>query len=215
MRRLFLLIDEILRRRQKIEEFCADADCVLRINVRPAPRPLRVEGGEIPAGTPVLELHLWNEHLPHGDPSDSGLAWAVKGRGALVRSLAALAQHIEHRSELADVAAVFGITTLMSEKDARTAERVLARLGFAHASYRSSLGAFGDFWENLHVWFLYRTFRRSARAKPLFGLRRKMLWMSREDFLDRYAPRGARTERRGAAARGRGPVTGVAWRSIS
>jgi hypothetical protein len=215
MRRLFLLIDEILRRRQKIEEFSDDPDCLLRINVRPAPRPLPLASGVVPAGTEVLEIHLWNEHLPRAEASDSSLAWAVKGRAGLLRSLAALARHVEHRPELENVRAVFGITTLMSEKDAETAERMLARLGFSHAPYRSSLGAFGDFWQNLHVWFLYRAFRRSAPRKPLRGLRRKMLWMSKEDLLRRYARRGPKAERGEATLRAQSPVTGAAWRSTS
>jgi hypothetical protein len=200
MRGLFLLIDAILRRKQNIAAFWDDPGCVLRINLRAAPRPLPLDGNVVRPGTKVLELHLWNEHLPQVGASDSSLAWAVKGHAALVRSLAALAQHVEQRADLADVPAVFGITTFMSQKDAQTAERVLARLGFAQTAYRSSLGAFGDFWENLYAWFLYRTFRRSAPRKPLLGMRRKLLWMSKEELVRRYARRGSRP---GAARRPR------------
>jgi hypothetical protein len=215
MRRLILLIDGILRRRQKIEEFWDHPDCLLRISRRPAPCALPLRDGQIPAGAPLLEIHLWNEHLAHAEPADSSLAWGAKSGSALVRSLAALARHMERRADGADVAAVFGVTTFMSEKEAETAERLLARLGFAFAPYRSSLGAFGDFWENLHVWLLHRAFRHSVRRAPLFGLRRKMLWMSKEDLLYRYAPRGSRIEHRPAAARTRSSPTGAAWRSIS
>lgn len=215
MRRLFLLIDEILRRRQKIEEFSDDPDCVLRIKRCLAPRELARIAAEIPAGADVLELHLWNEHLPQGSPSGPGLSWAVKGRGAFVRSLERLAAHIDRRADLREVEAVFGVTTFMSERDARTAERVLGRLGFSQAPYRSSLGAFGDFWENLHVWFLYRTFRRGGRRKPLFGLRRRILWMSKQDLLRRYARHGVRAERRQGAAHATSAAADMAWRSIS
>jgi hypothetical protein len=212
MRRLFLFIDETLRRRQQIEEFCDDADCVLRIKRCRAPRSLPVERGAIPADAEVLELHLWNEHVPRRSASVSSLAWAAKGQRALVGSLAKLARHVEQRDELRNVTGIFGITTLMSPKDAATADRLLTRLGFAHAPYRSRFGAFGDFWENLHVWFLYRTFCRGSGRKPLSGLRRRILWMSKEDLLRRYPACGSRTDRQSAAGRARSPVT-VACRS--
>ncbi|HEU4618703.1 MAG TPA: hypothetical protein VFV10_11705 [Gammaproteobacteria bacterium] len=211
MRRLFLFIDERLRRRQNIEEFCDDPECMLRIKLCRADRTFALEKGEIRKGADVLELHLWNEHVPLR-AGRTGLAWAARSRRAFVTSLAKLARHVQQRPELRGVAGVIGITTFMSPREAEAAERVLERLGFAHAPY--SVGAFGDFWENLHVWFLHRTFCDGAGHKPLSGLTRRIMWMSSDDLLRRYAQLGSRPDRPRAPPRETGPV-GLEWRSIS
>lgn len=206
MRRLFLRIDEILRRRQNIEEFCSDADCVLRIKVCRAERSLPVENGVIEAGAPLLELHFWNEQLPRRQDGAPSISWAAKGLRALLRSFAMLARHVERSPELGPIAGVFGITTFMSPGDAETAGRLLTRLGFSYAPHRGSLGAFGDFWENLHVWFMNRTFAGGASRPRLSGLRRVQLWMSREEFLHRYGTAAAQSTGGGPARRGANAV---------
>lgn len=188
MRRLFRCIDEILRRRQDIREFWNDADCMFRISLRPAERALPLPEGEIPAGAQLLELHYWNEHLPPQPSGGPDLAWAAKCRRMLLATLVALAARLERSPELRSAAGVFGITTFLSPAEAETGKKLLARLGFCHAPYRSRLGAFGDFWENLYVWFLNRAYGGSSvRRRSVWELRRVLVWTSREELVRRYA----------------------------
>jgi hypothetical protein len=167
-----------------------------------AERSFPVENGVIEAGAPLLELHFWNEQVPRPQDGAPSISWAAQGLRALLSSFAKLARHLERSPELKPIAGVFGITTFMSPGDAETGGRLLTRLGFSYAPHRGSLGAFGDFWENLHVWFMYRTFAGGDSRRRLSGFRRVQMWMSREEFLHRYGTAAARTTRGGAARRG-------------
>lgn len=64
LRALVRALDAFLRRRKGVFEFCDDPDCRLRLQVAPAPNDLQLEDVTVPAGQPVLILHLRNESLP-------------------------------------------------------------------------------------------------------------------------------------------------------
>lgn len=188
MRRLVRAFDARQRRRLGIREFCDDPECLFRIRLARARRPLAVEGDEVPAGAEVLELHFWNEHFPALPPSSPDLAWAVQGRRMLIASLRKLALHLRDAPELRAVAAVIGVTVLFSPDEAVAPQNVLARLGFASAPYRSPLGRVGEFWENLYTWLVMWAFNGATpRRRHLSQLQRIEVWMSKEELVRRYA----------------------------
>jgi hypothetical protein len=118
----------------------------------------------------------------------------------LFASLVKLARHLEESPENRAVAGLVGITTFLSPEEAQTGQRLLSRLGFDFEPYRSPLGAFGDFWENVYVWFLNRTFGgKHVRRRSLGGLRRYLVWMPRKALVRRYAAETRRVRRGGAA----------------
>lgn len=188
MRRLVRTLDELQRRRLGIREFCDDPECLFRIRVARAERPLAVADGEVPAGAQVLELHFWNEHFPRLPPSGLDLAWAARGQHMLIASLRKLARHLRDAPDLRSVAAVIGVTVLISPGEASAPEKLLSRLGFASAPYRSPLGRIGEFWENLYTWLIMWTFNGTTlRLRHLSRLHRMEVWMSKEEFVRRYA----------------------------
>ncbi len=202
--RLFHAIDEHLRRQQNIVEFWNDPECVFRIRFCRAERVLPLEQGEIPAGAAMLELHYWNEHLPQPPDGGPDLMWAAKGRRMLMTSLAKLADWIERTPEARDIQGVFAITTFLSPREAQTGERLLARLGFRYEPFTS--GAFRDFWENVYVWFLNRTFGGGrVRKRSVRGLRRVLVWMARDDLVARFGARAPSVPRASKAATDVGP----------
>lgn len=197
MRKMIFALDRLLRRSQGIFEFWDDPNCIFRVNFTHLNRPLSVPEGHIPAGAKKLELHLWNENIPDIPESGLDLAWALGAYRKLQSSLRALGDELEKNSELVDVAAVGGVTSLFSPGDGSTWEDIFSGIGFTMAPHRNSLGPFGEFWEILYAWML--TWAYTPPNSPrlsLFRIRRTDFWMSKNDFLRRYADRNTEKDNR-------------------
>jgi hypothetical protein len=189
MRPLIRRFDALLSRAYGIFEFCDDGNCVLRLQIAQARRTLCLAGQEVRAGEPVLVLHLWNEHIPPLPQDGPDLAWAARMRRLFVQSLRAVAVQMRRDPRLARVRAVGGVTTLFSPDGRSGGAHFMQRLGFTILPYRSPLGRFGEFWENLYAWWLMWTFNvASLRHRRLLYLRRTELWMPADGFVSRYGP---------------------------
>jgi len=187
MRRIIRSFDGLLRRAYHIVEFCDDPTCLIRLRVRPAPYAIPLPDGRVPPGAPVLELHIWNEHIPPLPPDGPDAAWAARTWRLFVRSLHAVAHQMQRDPVLADVSAVGGVTALFPPSDQAGGGRLAKRLGFVVLPYRHRLGRFGEFWENLYSWAIMWAFNAaSLRRRHLLALRRTEVWMSATEFRRRY-----------------------------
>lgn len=193
LRRLIRLVDRRLRRRLGIREFCDDPECLFRIRIASAEPWLTALGAPVAPGERVLELHFWNERMPHLPAHGPDVAWAARGTRMLRKSLCLLAEHLCAAPDLEPIAAVVGVGALFSSGERPARQRLLARLGFvASAPRRAGLGRFREFWENVHASLLIWAFNgRSLRGRNLRSLRRVALWMSKEELLRRYGPPAA------------------------
>ncbi len=199
-------LDAILRRALGVFAFRDDEDCILRIRFTTAPHPLPLPEGTVPRGALVVELHLWNEHIPPLPPEGPNLAWAVRVRRMLIHSFRLLAAYLEAHPQGRDIRALGGVTVLLAPGGRPAGERLIRRLGFVVLPYHNPLGRFGEFWENLFTWWLMWTFNEaSLRHRQLLRLRRTEVWIGAKAFLRRYGgaavPRsaGATPEVPGAA----------------
>ncbi|UCC64000.1 MAG: hypothetical protein JSV36_02770 [Anaerolineae bacterium] len=94
---------------------------------------------------------------------------------------------MRHDPRLARVRAVGGASALFSPAERPGGVRLMQRLGFTVMPYHSPLGRFGEFWENFYSWWMMWTFNAvSLRYRRLIRLRRTEIWMSTQEFLDRY-----------------------------
>jgi hypothetical protein len=187
MRALVRHFDALLRWVYGVFEFCDDEDAILRLQVTRAPHALPLGGHAADAGEPVLALHLWNEHLPALPTAGPDLAWAARARRLLIWSLRAVARQMRHDPRLAGVRAVGGVTVLLSPAERPGGARLMQRLGFAVVPYYNPLGRFGEFWEDFYSWWIMWAFNAvSLRHRRLVHLRRVEVWMSAEEFLNRY-----------------------------
>jgi len=195
MRTLMRRIDALMLRVLGIFEFSDDPACVLRLQITQAPRSLHLNDCVVDAGEPVLELHLWNEHIPPLPPSGPDLAWATLMRRLLIRSFRALSEQMRCDSRLADVRAVGGVMSWLTIKGHPAGELLLRRLGFTVMPSHNPLGQFGEFWENLYSWLIMWAFNAaSLRNRQLWNMRRAEMWMSVEEFLSRYGMRATLPE---------------------
>jgi hypothetical protein len=192
LRRLILRFDGFQRRRLGVIEFCDDPDCVLRIRLARAARRLELGGSVIEAGEPILELHLWNERLPRVPPGSVSLAPSRAMYRAFVASLRLLARRMQADPQLARLRAVAGSSALFAIGRHPGGVHAMERLGFTVLPYRSSLGRFGEFWENFYSWWIIWAYNPgSLWGRPLLRLRRSELWMLTEEFMRCYAGRPA------------------------
>lgn len=61
------------------------------------------------------------------------------------------------------------------------------RLGLVVRPYRNRLGRFGEFRENLYAGFIMGTFNAaSLRGRRVLRFRRMDMWMTAEDFVQRF-----------------------------
>jgi hypothetical protein len=198
MRALTTWIDRHLRGRLDLVELGDGADCMFRVKPIPAPRPLPVPGGTIEPGTPILELHFWNENVPLITSGGPGVKWGARAARMLVHTFHVIADALETRPDFASAKAVGGATAIVFP-GAVGAEKLLERLGFEVTVYRHPKGRWAGFWENVHTWMIMWTFNpESLQGRAPHQLEKSECWMTREQFLERYGS-SARRRRQGGS----------------
>src|SRR5215475_13245603 len=72
-------LDRQLQRNGDVFCYSSDPQCVFRISLKRLAGTARlVDGVELPAGSAIVELHLWNEQLPIFAHDLSTLAWGLR-----------------------------------------------------------------------------------------------------------------------------------------
>jgi hypothetical protein len=181
-------LDRVLRRRYHVFEFTDDPGCIFRLSMENASYPITLPDKEIPKGAPVLNLHLWNEHVPSMPKDGPDMGWGIKMAKSVKYSFGLVAQEVRRNPELSNEQALGGDTILFSQTIPGEYDWLFTRLGFTIFPYhRPKLGRFGEFFENLYTWWLMRSFNLpSAHRRQLFHLERKTIWMSIEKLLSLY-----------------------------
>src|SRR6185437_17170231 len=97
-------IDRRLRARQGIFEFSTCPHCIFRVQLAASARRIALaDGTNLPADGRLIQLHLWNEHVPRFPARGPSISWARQIRSDLEMSLQALATFLGSRPSLADV----------------------------------------------------------------------------------------------------------------
>ena len=183
-------IDAVVRRGAGIVDFEHGTDALLRIGTARAKRGIKLsDGTTLRSGDPVLELHLWNEHLPRLPPGGATLRWAAAARRQLTRSLRRLAAHLQAEPELREVGALRIKPAFGTRKVARNLNWIVARHGFESvANHRASAPAVDvhRWFDSLWVWLLtWASNPRSLRGRRFWRTRQEF-WISRARFIALY-----------------------------
>lgn len=185
---LMSALDRFLRWKDGVFELSHE-DCILRIRLIEARRIVVLPEGQISAGAKVVGLHLWNERIPPLPGAGLDMVWAGKLHRRVTASCRLLARHLLEDPRFAGVQGLTGTTVLFFPGDRSAAERLFTRLGFIATPYQSSLGSFGEFWENVYSWMIMRASK--AATRPPWQLRRTEVWISADEFIRRHSARGA------------------------
>jgi hypothetical protein len=191
LRALVRRLDDALRRLYGVREFSDRPDCLLRIAIGRALDGIRLaDGSEIPRGSAIIELHLWNEHLSTLLSSrGNNLGWANALRRRVDASLGELADCIASDPFFAGVNALRARIVLVSRRRLPKLIRVARAFGFETVA-SDAPEPFGTrvhgFWENFFIRALVWTFNPTALRRA--GLRRVRceVWIPRDALLARY-----------------------------
>lgn len=123
-------LDGWLRRRQAVFEYTDREDCIFRAQTLTADRAVALgDGTRIRPGDLLLNIHLWNEHIPPAS-GDRDVSWARTISHRLAASLCELERAVERRPELRGTVAVVADMALGTEGRGEQIVRMSRRYGF-------------------------------------------------------------------------------------
>ncbi len=187
MRILIHRFDAWLSRRLGIFAFCEDSDCLIRLRKASIKHEITLPDCQLQVGDTVLQIHLWNDHLPKVAATGADLAWARRIQRAFVGSFRLAAGWMQQHPELAEVRAISGTTGILLSDRHSGGARFMQRLGFTILPAHNPLGRFGIFWENFYSWWLLWAYNPpSLRDRSMLNMHRTDIWMCADAFLARY-----------------------------
>lgn len=193
---LVSMIDGALRARQEIFEYCNDPHCVFRLQLAAATRDIALSDGTcLAAGTPLLNLHLWNEHVPPFPARGPTLGWARGMCRNFETSLEELATFVVRNAALEDIAAVGGKMMFGSTEQTQLVAHFAERYGFVRAIESAPDRPIADWLhlvgENILISMIVIAQNPAAFRTDFFHRDRVRVYLRRAELLRRF---GARQE---------------------
>ena len=183
VRRLIKGLDGVVRRAVGVVEFIDDPTCLLRLRFTRLHQARVLRDGVLPAGSPILELHLWNEHIPAMPAAGPDAQWAARTQRRLRHSLSLLAQAMCTHPQLGGAVAIGGPTTLLSDPPSHA---LMERLGF-QVLPGEPLASIPAFLQDVYRAVLVWAFNPAAlRGRRSIRFRHDEIWMPTAVLLDRY-----------------------------
>jgi hypothetical protein len=187
LRKVIIKFDTFLSRVEGVYTYTDDPDCILRLRRAKSSIKLNLPNGDIGLGDDVLEIHLWNEHMPKLKENDSNLGWGTRTLHLFLHSLRDVAGILQENPQLSEVKAIRGEMIFLGTAENPGRARQMERLGFTVIPYHGKLRGFGEFWENFYSWWLMWAYNPvSTRSRRLNSSHRMQMWMSRAKFLEIY-----------------------------
>jgi hypothetical protein len=178
-------VDRLLRQRMAIEEFTADEECLFRVTLGRAAREVRLSDGvTVREGDPVLQLHLWNEHVPAMPSAGPSASWANLTKRRIHRSLTLVADYV--RSEHGEIVAIHGEPPFGSRLGAQQMLRTAERFGFdlvepdGGPDMRDRIH---EIFDSMLLWGLIMAYNPAAARGKTLVRHRYQLWISRARLL--------------------------------
>jgi hypothetical protein len=132
-------LDTLLRRWYAITEYSIDNRCIFRIQLAEIEDIVRLADGTLARpGDHIIDLHLWNEHLPRLPAGGASVRWALEMRRCLEISLRELAAYVSVHQEFRDVRILRGHIKLCVSEQCEQMARLCRRLGFEVADIDES-----------------------------------------------------------------------------
>src|SRR5579872_217793 len=126
-----LRIDNLLRRRSLVCEYSNDPRCIFRMQLDTARQDVALsEGASLRRGDRLINIHLWNEHMPEVPPEGPSLAWGRRLGGAMDASLRQLSEFLAGHPEFDDVVAVRAYTAIATARSESALRRIMDHFGF-------------------------------------------------------------------------------------
>ena len=185
-----LRIDDHLRRRDHVCEYSSEPRCVFRMQVVGARQDLVLaDGTTVRTGDKLINIHLWNEHIPVIPPEGATFAWGRRMGMAMDFSLRQLADFISCHPELVGITAIRANLAVSTARTTTQLLRVMQHYGFEivlddkPVSWRQRLHQWGE--NVLGLLLLVAVNPAAARISVLSRVRSQVL-LSRNNLDRRY-----------------------------
>jgi len=190
-------LDRWLRARQGVSEYSDNPLCLFRIQPAKADVALLLgDGTRIRPGATILNLHLWNEHIPPMGPEGATLKWARALARGIDLSLQELALHLRWTRALDDVVAVRADMRLGTAAQSAQLARIAARYGFEPAGGPpGEQGSVHRLAENMFIMLLVLAANPAALRGPVLRRNHTLVYLSRLALQRRYAVTAGRGHR--------------------
>jgi hypothetical protein len=162
----------------------------LRIRRHALRRALLLHGTSLPAGTPIVELHLCNERAPDAGTPQGTARMATRLLVRYRRSCRAVARLLRDDPAFLPARAVGGVTAIFGGAGGHGgAGRLPEHLGFEVRAHRPRGGRLGLLFQRFYAWCLLAAYTPGSLERRRFGdLAFIEVWMTREAFLARFGP---------------------------
>jgi hypothetical protein len=182
-------LDRWLRQRQGVCEYSENPHCLFRM--QPGKAEVEVvlaDGTRVAPGATVLNLHLWNEHVPPMSDGGATLNWARALARDVDLSLRELAFHLRWTRNLDDVVALRCDMRLGTAGQSAQLARIAARYGFEPAEIgvqdRRSVQRLA---ENMFIMLLVLAANPAALRPTILQRNHTLVYLSRLALQRRYA----------------------------
>jgi hypothetical protein len=209
VRPLVFGLDAQLQRAHGVFEFCDEACCLFRAATTSAPWGFELSDGVVVrAGDPIIELHLWNEHVPQMTGGAATVAWGSRVLRDFIRSFEQLSHELDACPMFDPVVAIWGDMPFVSRARTDQLLRVCAALGMEKVRNRPAPDALERahrFAENVLGWLLALAANPGSARLEVLWRDRTAVAMSRATLRRRYGnerPAGARRARSQGAIAG-------------
>lgn len=188
---LVSMIDGALRARQEIFEYCNDPHCVFRLQFAAATSDIALaDGTQVAAGSHLLNLHLWNEHIPPFPARGPTLGWARRMCRDLEISLEELAAFVARNPDLTNIAAVRGKMMFGSTEQTQLVAHFAERYGFVRAPDPAPDHSIADWLhlvgENILISMIVIAQNPAAFRTDLFHRDRVRVYLHRTELMRRF-----------------------------
>lgn len=188
-----LRLDDFLRRSYRVKEYCSDPNCVFRMQLDKAEQDfVLADGTQVRRGQDIINLHLWNEHVPVIPPDGPTVAWGRRMSSCMNFSMCQLAEFLACRPEFDRVAAIRFKTAVATASRTVQLLRIMQHFGFEIVPDGSGISwgrKLHEFGENILALLLLTAVNpASARLSVLWRVRSQVLLL-RDNFERRYGGR--------------------------
>lgn len=194
LRRAISGIDDYLSHCCGVKPFSLDEHCLLRHAMMSSPGAYHLsDGTRLEPGDLVVDLHLWNEHIPPVPEQGPDMAWARLVAQMLKHSLHLLAETLEADPELRGAKAIRAKTNFVGWRDhSESMSRLIRRFGFEDVDEGAASVPVRvhDAFENILIGALTWTHNPEALRRNKLIRQRRPVWMSAGKLLDLHGPRG-------------------------
>jgi hypothetical protein len=182
--------DSWLRQWLRVSEYSDHPLCIFRIQVSQLDHTIVLaDGASAQPGDRIIDLHLWNEHVPRMSSDGVSVGWALEMSRCVDVSLRELAAYLSFEWELEDIVIIRGNVVFCTADKCDELIRLCSRLGFECPCGGLPIGLAEQllrFGQNLLISMMVLVLNSAALRADTLRRTRVGLYLTRKQLMARY-----------------------------